>query len=335
MTSPLQWISFPDERLEVMGLPWFSENAPDLSRLPRGVTVPQAVQNLARFPAGGRIRICSSTTQLHLRVAALSAANGMGIDVFVDGVYWRSLLADEPEQTLECFTELEAAHREVTLYLPYRQELRVLAVGIDRDASFNAARPFSRTAPLVLYGSSIAQGATAYRPSMSYIAALARRLNLDFVNLGFGGAGKAEPEVVELVTQTAACGYVFDLGKSYGMQSADAYAAMLDAVRSSHPEAPILCISPIFATREFYSPQYVELSLHTREAMRRAATERVEAGDDKLFFIEGTELLGPSDTDGFSMDGVHPNDLGHSLIADRIHARMADVLLGGGEDAAA
>jgi len=43
---------------------------------------------------------------------------------------------------------------------------------------------------------------------MSYEAILARDLNLEFVNLGFGGAGKAEENVVSSSTPFPACCYV-------------------------------------------------------------------------------------------------------------------------------
>ncbi len=73
---------------------------------------------------------------------------------------------------------------------------------------------------------------------MSYEAIVARAMGLDFVNLGFGGAGKAEEAVVELVAELAACCFVFDLGKSYGTQSARAYVRMLETVRAAHPTTP-------------------------------------------------------------------------------------------------
>ena len=171
--------------------------------------------------------------------------------------------------------------------------------------------------PLVFYGSSVAQGAGACRPGMTYEAILARSLNMDFVDLGFGGNGRAEPEMVDLVNEVEACGYVFDLGKSYGTQTGDAYAAMLEAVRASHPEVPVICVTPIFSTREFFDSGYLDLSLHTRQVMRDAAVERRKAGDAKTFLVEGTDLLGPEDADGFH-EGVHPTDLGFRLMAERL-----------------
>ena len=326
-SSHEKWVPSAAGRVEVLGLPWFGANTPELWRLPRKAmnAVPEGVRKQARFPAGARLRFRSDTSRLSLRVESLTDSPGHGIDVYVDGAYWRSVRIAEPKQTLECFSDAGTTDREITLYLPYRQEVRVPAIGLDEGATLGAGGPFSRTTPLVLYGSSIAQGAGASRAAMSYVALLARRLNLDFVNLGFGGAGKAEAAVVELVASVDACCYVFDLGKSYGAQSGDAYAAMLDTARAARPGVPMVCVTPVLATREFYSAEYVELSRHVLDVMRNAAAERA-ANDDKLHLLEGTDLLGPSDTDGFSADGVHPNDLGFALIAQRLEERIRDLV---------
>ena len=45
--------------------------------------------------------------------------------------------------------------------------------------------------PVVYYGSSITQGACASRPGNAYQNVIARRMNLDFINLGFSGNGRA------------------------------------------------------------------------------------------------------------------------------------------------
>ena len=114
--------------------------------------------------------------------------------------------------------------RQFTLYLPIYAQIRLLSVGIDDGCHVEAAKPFVRDKPIVLYGSSIAQGNSAARPGMSYQAIVARTLNLDYVNLGFSGGGKAEPQVVSLVADVPACCYLFDLGKSYGLQTGSARA---------------------------------------------------------------------------------------------------------------
>jgi len=103
-------------------------------------------------------------------------------------------------------------------------------------------------------------------------------------------------------------------------------AAVLATLRQAHPGAPIVCITPIFSSREWYSDEYEALSRHTRIVVRESVAERVAQGDDRTFLVEGEGLLSPQDSDGLSGDGVHPNDLGHSRIAERLRPTIEAAL---------
>ena len=151
---------------------------------------------------------------------------------------------------LVLFENKDRSLKDITIYLPHGHEVRVFAVGVDADAELKTPPAFALKRPVVCYGSSVLQGTGAKHPAKTYPAAMARRLNLDFVNLGFGGAGKAEAEVVGLVNQLDACCYIFDLGKSYGAPTIERYARMLDTIRASHPKVPIFCVTPIYSTKE-------------------------------------------------------------------------------------
>ena len=338
MSASPQWIAFPDERFELRGLPWFEENAPRLWRLPDRAmaTVPERVASLAHFPGGGRIRLATDTSQLRIKLSArdadqrrMAGLGTRGLDTYVDGRYWNSVCVGSVGEAEYTFFEgAERSIREITIYLPLFQEIEVVAIGVDVGSVFQPPPAFPLDRPLVLYGSSIAQGAGTCRPGLTYQAILARQLDLDFVNLGFGGAGRAEPEVVELVAELEACCFLFDLGKSYGRQPKEVYAAMLEMIRDAHPEVPLICMTPIFSSREFYSAEYVDLSEHTRRVMREAATERIDDGDENVFVVEGLDLVAAADADGF-YEGVHPNALGYTWTADRLKPTVEKALFGG------
>jgi lysophospholipase L1-like esterase len=306
-------ISIDDRRIRVHGLPWLHQNAPDFFRLPKDAFdgLPEGVVRQARFPAGGRIRFTCESRHLSLDVDGVTGSVGHGIDVYIDGKFWRTInVAERGKTDGVIFDGLPKEKRVIEAYLPYRQEIRVDGINVDNDADVVAPPSHRLSLPIIFYGSSVAQGVGAHRSSMSYEAILGRMLDADFINFGFGGAGKAEPEVVELVAgETASC-FVFDLGKSYGTQSYHVYQTMLSTVRDAHPVTPVVCMTPIFSARERYNPEYARLSEHTRNVVHRA-TEGLD-----VLVVDGLDLLGSEDADGLSGDGVHPSELGFYRIAE-------------------
>src|SRR5207253_5662081 len=83
----------------------------------------------------------------------------------------------------------ERKMRDITLYLPLYKAVTVQEVSLAADARLEPATPYAIAKPIVYYGSSITQGGCASNPGGSCQALLERRLNADFVNLGFSGNG--------------------------------------------------------------------------------------------------------------------------------------------------
>lgn len=317
-------LPFPDSaKFKVLGLWWFDQNKPNLWRMPKAQfdSLPKGVRARSRAPSGGRILLKCDTSKLALKVWPLNKGSLKGFDVYVNGSYLRSAVAEEPKVEAEVvlFKDLDRKEKEIVIHLPYHQEVLIRAVGVDEDTKFsNPTHKFAKPLPMVFYGSSVCQGNGALKPGMIYPAKLCRDLNLDFINLGFGGAGKAEVNVVDLVNSIPACGYVFDLGKSYGMQDATAFLRMLQTVRKLHPNVPLFCLTPITSSREVHSEAYSSRSQHDRQVMRDAANEFIKSGEKDVYLIEGTDLLGFGEHDGLSKDGVHPTDYGYSIIAGKL-----------------
>lgn len=330
--SAWRWMSFPDSaRFDVRGLHWFPENSPNLWRMPakQMSALPKGVQGRSRCPSGGRIAFRSDTTRVAVRAVTPSDTPPRKLDVYVDG----KPIKQAPSQkagdraTMLSFENLPPGNKEIVIYLPHLQEVTVTGIGVYPEAAVSAAAPrFAKPLPVVFYGSSVCQGSAASGPSQTYPAILCRKLNLDFVNLGFGGAGKAEPKVVDLVRSVPACCYVFDLGKSYGSQDATAFKAMLGAVRKQHPTTPIVVITPITSAREVKDPAYSKRSIHTREVMRAPASEMIRNGDGRLSLVEGEDLIGFKEHAALSKDGVHPSDSGYALIASKLEAVLRKAL---------
>lgn len=107
---------------------------------------------------------------------------------------------------------MDGKSRQYMIYLPTYNELTSLEIGVAPEADLKtpAASKIDTTHRLVIYGSSILQGASASRPGMSYSSILQRRMGWDVVNLGFSGNGKMEFPVAELLAQMPASLFVLD-----------------------------------------------------------------------------------------------------------------------------
>jgi lysophospholipase L1-like esterase len=322
--AEFQWLAFPDAaKFKVLGIHWFDENSPQLWRMPAKQmdSLPKGVQGRSKCPSGGRIIMRCTTTRLALHAVAVGGGRLKAFDVYIDGQPHQLSVINQiaGETELVLFQNAAEREKEIIIYLPHLQEIIVKAIGVDRQTRFNAPEhQFARPLPVVFYGSSVCQGSGALHPAQTYAARVCRELNLDFVNLGFGGAGKAEADVVTLVNSISACCYVFDLGKSYGAQDATAFKAMLQTVRQRHPDTPLIAMTPITSIKEVKELAYSQRSVHTRTVMRAPVNELIQDGDKRLFLVEGEDLLGFKEHDALSKDGVHPSDEGYSIIAEKL-----------------
>jgi lysophospholipase L1-like esterase len=339
-----RWISPGSGEAQVNGLAWYAENHGELTRLPLRLqqTFRPEVWDLAQSPSGGRIRFRTDSRGIAVRLEYpvppgmrnMHAFGQSGVDLYADGVYIGTAVADQDagpgkifEKTWSDVTGGPRVEREITLYLPLYIPVKVLGVGVDKDAKISRAKPFAVAKPVVFYGTSITQGGCASRPGMSYQAILGRMLNIDFVNLGFSGNGMGEPEVARAVAEIDAACFVLDFAQNNPTVESlrEVYAPFLETLRAKHPETPIVAITPIYASRESMGEPPPAKLEPMREHIRKVVSQRIASGDRRLQIIEGTDLIGPAQGDGF-VDGTHPNDLGFQWMADGLAARLRKVL---------
>jgi lysophospholipase L1-like esterase len=149
-------------------------------------------------------------------------------------------------------------------------------------------------------------------------------LNIDFVNLGFSGNGKGEPEVAKAVSAIDASCFVLDFAQNNATVASlrEVYGPFVESLRKAHPETPILAITPIYSAREASGGTEHE---GMREHIRQVVSQRIGAGDPRLQIVEGTDLLGSARSDGL-VDGTHPNDLGFQWMAEGLAPRLRRML---------
>ncbi len=331
-----QHISFPDPRLSVNGLYWFEEDKPALRRLPARLkeTLPAAVWNLAQQPSGGRVRFRSDSSRVAVVASNpntgtmhhMTTIGQSGLDFYVDGEYRGSAWPDKAGKVVKEWAAGKAGEvREVTIYLPLYKGITISEIVLDKGAKIEEPKPFSVAKPVVYYGSSITQGGCAENPGLSAQAIVSRRLNLDFVNLGFSGSGLGEPAVARAVAEIDAAAFVLDYwGNPSPEVFRDTLPGFLETIRAKHPKAPILVTSPYYFPSESASPGAKDKQDEKRRIAREFVDERRKAGDDAISYVDGLEMLSREHADGL-VDGVHANSLGFYFCANGLepHLRRA------------
>ena len=206
VTEPdVRYTDIREEPFAIHGL-YAPQTEPNLKRLPDSVgrAINETAARLYTNPSGGRVRFATDSRYIAVRVRVPYVARRTimpllttaGIDVYAreDGrdVYQTSIRP--PRDMTDGYESIaylpDRRMREVTLYLPLYNDVTSVEIGLQADARLTPAQERARALPVVFYGSSITQGASASRPGMSYPAIAARLLDCDFVNLGFASAAR-------------------------------------------------------------------------------------------------------------------------------------------------
>lgn len=332
-----QRIAFPDERLAVHGLPWFVEDKPALRRLPARLQAEfrPPVWSLAQQPSGGRIRFRTDSLTVGLtaenpgfsNMHHMASVGENGFDLYVDQRYVGSAWPDKDGKiSKEWRVGNERKPRDITLYLPLYKPVSIQEMRLDAGAQLQPATPYATRKPVVYYGSSITQGGCASNPGGSSQAILERKLNADFVNLGFSGNGMGEPALARAITELDPSCLVLDF---WGNPSAEEYTAALpgfvEILRAKFPRLPILVVSPFYFPAEETNPDVARAQAGKRRTAREFVAARRKSGDRRIVYVDGLKMLNRDQVEGL-VDGVHCNSLGFYFNAQGLEPYLRAAL---------
>jgi hypothetical protein len=256
-----KWMNPSDAPLQLVGFPWFDIDRV-YRRLPLKTVGPlrPEVDALANCTAGGQVRFRSNTRKLAVRVTLTGPAdmNHMpstgqcGFDLYLgSGDHHRFYSVTKYDQTKSSYEVVLFEHplaetRVFTLNFPLYQGVKEVLIGVEPDATVAEPPPFALPGKIVCYGTSITQGGCASRPGMAYTNILSRLLDAEFVNLGFSGNGRGEPEVAQAVSQIPDL-RLFILDYDANAESPEhlqrTLPEFIHILRQSHHDTPILVVS--------------------------------------------------------------------------------------------
>ncbi|RHJ90487.1 SGNH/GDSL hydrolase family protein [Parabacteroides bouchesdurhonensis] len=214
---------------------------------------------------------------------------------------------------------------EYNLYLPLYNSVKWMEIGIPEGYKFQFI-PQLPEKPILLYGTSVGQGACASRPAMAWTNIIQRSLDYPFINLGFSGNGRLENGVLQFVTEVDARLYILDcLANINGKTETELIRIIRNAVLQIRQKrsAPILLIDHSGCSNaDTDSTMYKAYS--TKNNIQRKAYEAlISEGVKELYYLSHDELNLPSD--GW-VDYVHPSDLGMMALSRAIEKKIREIL---------
>jgi len=207
------------------------------------------------------------------------------------------------------------------IYLPLYNTVEKFEVGLLKGSSVKPLPPRATgvAKPVVCYGTSITQGASASRPGMAWTAQAARRADVPFVDLGFAGNGKMELSMVDVVAEIDASIYVLDcLWNMDPKMVEERFEPFLRELRKRRSTTPILCAEDCSTFRD-----RTEKGLLAEKIVEKLKAEDPMLWKD-LYFIPNTEQMLRDGEE--TVDGCHPNDWGMTHMGEGFANRYRQIL---------
>ena len=293
-------------------------------RMPQQVAekVSEGVYRLHEHTAGGRVRFKTDSPYIaiHTNMPKIhksphfALTGSAGFDLYADGrhinTFRPSLAAKDGYEGIIRFDSKKM--REITINFPLYSSLKELFIGIQSQSELCDPKPYRIEKPIVYYGSSITQGGCASRPGMSYQSIISRRIDADYINLGFSGNAKAEDEIADYISGLEMSCFVYDYDHNAPTLEhlKNTHEKMFIRIRQNNPDIPIVLMS----RPKYQLTSEEELRL---EVVKTTYNNAISGGDKNVYFIDGRELMELAKNDG-AVDHCHPNDFGFASMAKRI-----------------
>lgn len=288
--------------------------------------------------AGIAISFKTNSTSIHAKWTTDSRTSSVGLtpiayrglDLYIkkDGK-WQFAGVGKPKNGSQdsedvLVQNLEAGEHECLLYLPIYSETQALSIGVEPGATLVPGDyPFHKK--VLVYGSSIVQGAGASRPGMAYAARLARATGFDFINLGTAGIAQMQPEVVNMIEDIKADVYLLDCIPNSSAKMINQRAGkLIKQIRKKNPKAPIIMMETVIRESSYFDQKLGEKVKSQNEAIKAVVDNLQAKGMKNLHYISAENLLG-DDHEG-TVDGTHPNDIGFSRMISVIQPKIQELL---------
>ena len=286
-------------------------------------------EQTAAFGPARKISPCTCTTGIKFdfytssKKIALSVASEGKYEIWIDGQLRHYLVTEEggnisvgerfEAELSDTFGRKKGEYR-VTVYFPSHKVGQINYLELDEGAF---ARRYRYSRKFLIIGDSITQGWNSKYDSLSYANRISRMFDAECIVQGRGGSvynentivklPNFEPEAVIVAYGTNDYSRHSDIGELRGK-----VALYHDNLKECYGDKKVFIITPIWRVSK------ADAKLDFCECCEVIADEAKKHG---FIVVDGSTLMPPISED-FYFDGIHPNDLGFSLMAENLAPKL-------------
>ncbi len=344
-TNNLKWYNPMEVGMDVIqNRAWGNEIGNKYQRLPQRAEhiVGKDVWNLSKRTAGLSIHFNTNASDIYVKYIVtgaksmphMSSTGVSGVDLYAidsDGKSrWTTGNYSFGDTVTYRFNDLipSSYHSngfEYRLFLPLYNSVEWLEIGVPEGSEF-AFIEHLPTKPIVVYGTSIAQGACASRSGMGWTNLLSRQLDYPVVNLGFSGKGPLDSKMVDLISEIDASLYVYDCLPNMGnLSDEEIFNRTVYGISKirENSDVPILVVDHIGSSKDEMNVEASDNVARINKASRNAFDSLKNIGVKEIYYLAKESIAMPKD--GY-VDYVHPNDLGMSIIVSAYEKTIRKIL---------
>lgn len=313
-------------------------------RLPNSLKeeVRQPVWALAQNTAGEYIEFITTAKKITVRYQVSGMLNmphmpstGVsGLDLYAHNEKgnwdWAPGKYTFKDTILYVFDNIAPQHgKNFRLYLPLYNSVKWLEMGVEKGETLTFL-PNSNEKPIVVYGTSIAQGGCASRPGLAWPAIFGRKINKPIINMAFSGNGRLETPILNHIAQVDAKLFILDCMPNLGSRTLypedevrKRVNEAITTLRQKQSYVPILLVEHSGGGNTHLLDTLRNNEFKTSSQIIAKVYRELKAkGIKDIYLLTTKEInMGIEST----VDGTHPNDIGmmeHAIAFEKKYSEI-------------
>lgn len=280
--------------------------------------------NLNSASCGNRLRFYTDSKKVIFKIKLkrkwdymkMVTWGSMGFDVYnIIGDEYVHMTVFAPMDGKDCFAEIIPTpnNGQFCIFLPNYNTIEEMAIGIDNNSYIESiSYPKDNQLPILFYGNSVTQGASASRSANSFPNIVSRILNRDIINLSCSSCCQGTQSIAELIGQIDCHSIVIDYTRNANDRFifSKTHESFYRKIREYHPDIKIVLMTASYYNGWVEYENFDKIVIDTyNNALKRG---------ENTFLLKQRDLFDENDYDCVTIDSSHYIDYSMFKIANAI-----------------